>query len=233
MGFCIKDIFKETTVGSLKLCFNATNIIEKICWLLMGILGTIFMSVVIVRQIESWSLNPIISSRNLVDLSKVNFPAITFCHQGNTRMEVVERLIQAADENSLKMRQLRSAVLKNAMEYLIQNVANFILEPRNYEQYADAISDKYYKKCSQYSTEYHCIGNDCLCRHYNIAFGYAKAHNLTMEEIYEKIYHDLVSEAEINTGLTKIQDSMAKSIDTGLLGEWLEIKTTKLVAQKK
>ena len=225
LGTFIKDIFKETTIGSLKLCFNATHFIEKLCWLLMGILGTIFMSFVIISQIESWSLNPVISSRNWVDLAKVEFPAITFCHQGNTRMEVVERLIQAADESSLKIRHLRSVTLKNALEYLIQ-------DPKTYVQYPSTISNNYYKKCTQESTGYDCIGNDCLCRHYNIAFGFAKDHNLTIEEIYEKIYHDLESEFEISTGLKNIRNSMAKSIDTGLLGELHdEIKTRKYLAK--
>ena len=88
------------------------------------------------------------------------------------------------------------------------------------------------KKCSQNSTGHDCIGNDCLCRHYNIVFGFAKDHNLTIEDIYEKIYHDLESEFKISTGLKNIRNSMAKSIDTGLLGELHdEIKTKKYLAK--
>ena len=60
------------------------------------------MSMVVFDQIESWSLNPIISSRKWVKLSEVDFPAITFCHQGNTRLEFAERLLSSADEKKFE-----------------------------------------------------------------------------------------------------------------------------------
>ena len=120
------DIYKDTIVGSLSLCFNATNIIEKICWFLIGIFGTICMSIVVLDQIESWSLNPIIASRKLIKLSEVDFPAITFCHQGNTRMELAERMLNVADQKDSKVRQLRSLFLKNSVEFMMKkNVDQF------------------------------------------------------------------------------------------------------------
>ena len=38
----LQGTFKDTIVGTLNLCFMANNIIEKVCWLLMGIIGTIW-----------------------------------------------------------------------------------------------------------------------------------------------------------------------------------------------
>ena len=101
------DTLKNTIVGTLSLCFNATSIIEKICWLLMGIIGLIGMSMIINDQLESWRMNPIVSSRKWNDLSEIPYPAVTFCHQGNTRMEIAERLLQAADPSSSKFKHLR------------------------------------------------------------------------------------------------------------------------------
>ena len=116
MGSFIKvmtDTFKDTIVGTLSLSFNTSNIIEKICWLLMWIFGSVLTFMIVSDQLESWKRNPTISSRKWVDLSEVPFPALTFCHQGNTRMEVAERLLEAADESSPKVRHFKSWLLKH------------------------------------------------------------------------------------------------------------------------
>ena len=68
----------------------------------MGLMGTIGIFVFIANQMDSWNVNPIMTKRKWVDLSKNDLPAITFCHQGNTRMAFAERLIQAANEKSPK-----------------------------------------------------------------------------------------------------------------------------------
>ena len=47
-----------------------------------------------------------------------------------------------------------------------------------------------------------------MCNYYNIGFGYAKDHNFTMEEVYEKILLDLRSEKNVGTGLTNILENM-------------------------
>ena len=48
MGYIIKiltNTFKETTVGTLNYSFNATNLIEKLCWFLMWWVATLLVSV--------------------------------------------------------------------------------------------------------------------------------------------------------------------------------------------
>ena len=62
---------KDTIVGTLDLCFRATNNFEKVFWLLLGILGSIFMSFIFIDLFESMKLNPTMSSRTWVDTSKV------------------------------------------------------------------------------------------------------------------------------------------------------------------
>ena len=123
------ETLKETIVGTLSLCFNATNIIEKICWLLMWILGSICMSMLISDQFKSWHLNPTISSRKWINLSEVEAPAITFCHQGNTRMEVADRLLQAAGDDNEKVRKLQIRFLKHSVEYLLWSDFRFVQDP--------------------------------------------------------------------------------------------------------
>ena len=114
------SVLKETAVAGLKFCLNSNNVVEQIFWSMMGLLGIFGISCLFFIQIESWSSNPIIVSRKWVDLPEVEFPAITFCHQGNTRLEVADRLLQAADEKSPKLRALRSQFLKHSLEYLVE-----------------------------------------------------------------------------------------------------------------
>lgn len=203
----IHDTLKETIVGTLSLCFKANNIIEKICWLLMWILGSIYMSMIISDQFESWNLNPTITSRKWIDLSEVDAPAITFCHQGNTRLEAADRLLQAAGTNNEKVKKLRNRFLKHSIEKLVHFDSNAYNGLR-FEQDPKKIKKIYKENCNRDSS---C--DDCLCGHYNIAFSYAKKHNLTLEELYEKIFFNLNAEDNISNGLTKIWTDI--KADTG------------------
>jgi hypothetical protein len=198
----IHDALKETIVGTLSLCFIASNVIEKICWLVMWILGSIYMIMIISDQFESWNLNPTISSRKLIDLSEVEAPAITFCHQGNTRLEVADRLLQAAGDNNGKVRKLRNRFLKHSVEKLLHLESIDWLGFSRFEQNPKKIKAIYKEKCHQDSADSAC--QDCLCDIYNIAFSFAKKHNLTIEELYEKLFFILNAEDNISNGLTKI-----------------------------
>ena len=207
----IHDALKETIVGTLSLCFIASNIIEKISWLAMWIIGSIYMIMIISDQFESWNLNPTISSRKLIDLSEVEAPAITFCHQGNTRLEVADRLLQAAGENSVKVRKLRNRFLKHSVEKLLQVESMKRGKDSRFEQDPQKIKTIYKGKCHQDSADSAC--QDCLCDIYDIAFSFAKRHNLTIEELYEKIFFNLNVEDNISDGLTKIWSDI--KADTG------------------
>ena len=143
------ETLKGTIVGTLSLCFKATNIIEKICWLMMWILGSIYVCVIIHDLFESLNLNPTISSRKWVDLSEVEAPAITFCHQGNTRMEVADRLLQAAGDSNVKVGKLQNIFLKHAVEKLLrlESLKSYGL----FEQFPFTIKKIYKETCHQQS----------------------------------------------------------------------------------
>ena len=73
MGYIVKvltNTFKETTVGTLNYSLNATNLIEKLCWFLMWIFGSILTFMIISDQLDSWKRNPTISTRKWVNLSR-------------------------------------------------------------------------------------------------------------------------------------------------------------------
>ena len=207
----IHDALKETIVGTLSLCFIASNIIEKICWLVMWILGSIYMIMIISDQFESWNLNPTISSRKLIDLSEVEAPAITFCHQGNTRLEAADRLLQASGDSNEKVRKLRNRFLKHSVEKLLQVESMKWGKDSRFEQDPPKIKKIYKGKCHQDSADSAC--QDCLCDIYDVAFSFAKKHNLTIDELYEKVFLDLNAQDNTSDGLTKIWTDIKADTD--------------------
>ena len=69
-----------------------------------------------------------------------------------------------------------------------------------------------------------------LCDHYNIAFSYAKKHNLTTEKLYQKIFFDLYAEDNISNGLTKIWiDMKANTSETYKIDEFLDNESNQWV----
>ena len=128
----------------------------------MWIFGSVLTVMIVSDQLESWKRNPTISSRKWVDLSEVPFPALTFCHQGNTRMEVAERLLQAADESSPKVRVFKSWLLKNTVEYFMQYYTY-------YYEVLNSIYEKYQKcNCSSSSMKSDGGNSKLIKIHFNL-----------------------------------------------------------------
>ena len=199
---------KKTTVGSLRLCFDAFYIIEKLFWLSVGTTGAIFMSFIVYDQIRSWHSNPIMSTRKWVNLSEVDFPAITFCHQGNTRLELPERLVKAAGNNGSKIRRLRNLFLKTSLGYLFSSLDNvYLTDPKDLS----------------YAYNYYCSNSSPspFCYIYGNVFGYAQVHNISIEQVYKEIYNELVDEDDITDGLIKIGSKFSNPSSTYNISEYL------------
>ena len=218
---------KETTVGSLRLCFDAFYIIEKLFWLSVGITGAIFMSIIVYDQIRSWHLNPIMSTRKWVNLSEVDFPAITFCHKGNTRLELPERLVKAAGNNGSKIRRLKNLFLETSVGYLINSLDNvYLKEPKD-------VSNNYDNYCSNSSL----IPS---CKMYDYVFGYAQVHNISIKQVYKEIYNELGDEDDITDGLIEIRNKLANSSSTYNISkhlspksnDWLYLQKTDILLRK-
>ena len=77
------------------------------------------MSCVVIDQVSSWKDNPVISSKTWIDLSEVDFPAVTLCHQGNTRLTGAERINNAMRDKSPKIRQFRNLLLRTCVDLYI------------------------------------------------------------------------------------------------------------------
>ena len=72
------------------MTIKATSWMERIVWATLGILGMVWIIFFIQRIVVDE--NPIISKRKIMDLSEVNYPAITICSEQTTKYAFAERL---------------------------------------------------------------------------------------------------------------------------------------------
>ena len=109
------------------------------------------------------------SNTHWMDLSQVNFPAITFCHQGNTRMAIAERLMNAVGDNNNhpKVRQLRNIFLSHTIDFINMNL---------YFKSSDLVAQDYANECVQNKIWQY-------CRRYDLFFSYGQIQNLTIEQV--------------------------------------------------
>ena len=154
------DFLKGTTVCGLKFLYEANTVPEKIFWSIIDLIGFSVIIYLICKQIEIFGMNPIMSNRKWVDLSDIDYPSVTFCHQGNTRFEVAERLLEAADEKNSKSRQIRSIFLKLFVRYIMQNEMHYngLKWQWTYFLYAKDISANYVKNCKPSQAANTCQG---------------------------------------------------------------------------
>ena len=86
-------IFDELrNITTIDLAHKAANILEKTLWASIGIVGTIWAFVFIESQFQLWNENPWLTTKADVDLSQLQYPAITFCSEGSTKYAIAERL---------------------------------------------------------------------------------------------------------------------------------------------
>ena len=113
-------IFDELrNITTIDLAHKTANILEKILWATIGIVGTIWAFFFIGSQFQMWNENPWLSTKADVDLSQLNYPAITFCSDGATKYAVAERLGNYIDPASMNRSQditnLKTLILKQIL----------------------------------------------------------------------------------------------------------------------
>ena len=89
----LREIFNEVqSITTVDLGYKATNILEKLLWAIVGLIGTIWAFYFVAFQFMLWNENPSIISQDNADLSDIRYPAVTFCSKGATKYAVAERL---------------------------------------------------------------------------------------------------------------------------------------------
>ena len=84
-------------ITSFNLISNSQNIIEKILWAAIAILGTIFIYNVVSTQLQYWEYHPSVTSLQTMQLNDFELPAVTFCHKGLQKYSIVERFANYID----------------------------------------------------------------------------------------------------------------------------------------
>ena len=103
-----KDLLIENlrSVTTIDLTIKSVVFLEKIFWTSIGIVGTLFAIYFFSIQIQTWKENPTIVTKGHIELSKLNYPAVTVCSKSSIKYGLAERLGNYIDNKSQLPNQL-------------------------------------------------------------------------------------------------------------------------------
>ena len=91
------QFLKGSIIISLKQAFEAGHFIEKLIWICLGTLGSLYFGYLLVSQVTSWDENSILVLQQQKYITEIDFPAITFCTKSSTKFSIVERIGNSLD----------------------------------------------------------------------------------------------------------------------------------------
>ena len=91
---------KGSIIVSLKQAFEAGHFLEKLIWICLGSLGSVYFGYLLVSQVNSWDEKFLLISKLQKSIEEIEFPTITFCNQKSTKYAISERIGNALDMNS-------------------------------------------------------------------------------------------------------------------------------------
>ena len=127
-------------ITTIDLAIKTANVLEKILWALIGIVGTIWAFVFIGSQFQQWNESPWLTTKTDVDLSQLQYPAITFCSDGSTKYAIAERLGNYIDP-------LKTMNLSQDLTYLKMSILQQILPVIRYTISLTAGKKDYESSC--------------------------------------------------------------------------------------
>ena len=119
----VKEELKNIT--TVNLISNASSVLEKILWALIAIFGTWFIYDVVVIQLNNWNENPSLVTKQLVKLSDMPVPSLTFCHKGLQKYGPLERLANMIDPEKTipkEVFEIRNEYLKQEFQKIKYNL---------------------------------------------------------------------------------------------------------------
>ena len=69
---------------------KASNIIEKLIWIIISVCGTVWIGSVLFIQVTQWIENPVLLRHENLDLSDMTYPAVTFCPKTISEFSIAE-----------------------------------------------------------------------------------------------------------------------------------------------
>ena len=111
----IKDELKN--VRTVELACQHNFFLERFFWALFGILGVAWAFYFIPSNIEVWRSNPSIVSKGNIDLSEIDYPAITIEPSGFTKFAIAERLANYLKPEKIpnELKQIRKLLFECAV----------------------------------------------------------------------------------------------------------------------
>ena len=101
----MEKVWKELrNITTIDLAFQAKNILEKILWAIIGIIGTVWVFYFVGIQFSLWEQHPSIVTKIDYELADVSYPAITVCSKGSTKYAIAERLGNYIDSSKVRVK---------------------------------------------------------------------------------------------------------------------------------
>ena len=111
----LKDELKN--IRTIELAYQKNLFLERIFWAVLGILGVAWAFYFVPSNLEVWKNNPSIVSKGNMDLSEINYPAITIAPSGITKFAIAERLANylKPEKTPDELKQIKSLLFKCAV----------------------------------------------------------------------------------------------------------------------
>ena len=94
--------FRELkNVQTIGLISTSTNVLERIIWATLGIIGIAWAFYFVPQNYKVWENNPSIITQANMDLSQIQYPAISIATSGTPKYAIAERLGNFVDPNKL------------------------------------------------------------------------------------------------------------------------------------
>ena len=82
---------------SIRLVNSTRYLLEKLFWLSIAIVGSVYIVHIVQNQLKFWNENAVLITQGTRKLSELKKPAITFCHQGAQKYAFIERFVNYID----------------------------------------------------------------------------------------------------------------------------------------
>ena len=167
-----RELFR---IRSFELTTKSAFIVEKLLWMLIAISGIVWFCFFMAYQVNIWNNNKIIISKSNMDLSDVEYPAITFCSNKGYMHGVVDRLGNFIDpDKKVKnefLAKIRKSLVKCAIKRnppsldLINDLAwvcpefEYAIEYEEYDIFYDDIPDEVLDLCDLLIFIHECKSN--------------------------------------------------------------------------
>ena len=89
----LQQFFNEIkSIKAIDLAYKGGNVFERLFWIIIGFTGFAWAFWFIPDQVQLWNDNPSIITQDNVELSDIEYPAITIVPPGATKYAIAERL---------------------------------------------------------------------------------------------------------------------------------------------